>query len=215
MEIHRTKEPCPEPVCVYEYRTVVDPRVRMESVPVPVAAPEPATITLLLRDLLTILVRASAEVWSLVSKECKPQAAGASDRSRGLAAVEALMIQKCKEVVAVQMPVTSATVEPVGPEASMPRPMQTVAQMEPAATQPDLESASLEVHSEASMETSLEQDVQAVTSLEEALKTVQRLSKPTLELASITNCEVPQHAVLFPFLLTPCQCTPMLGFLGI
>jgi hypothetical protein len=139
-ETSESEEQRPEPVRAYAYRTTVDPGVRTESVPVSVAAPEPAAITLPLRDLLAILARASAEVRSPVSKERQPQAAGASDRSGGLAAVEALAIRKCEEAVAAQMPVASATAVPVGPEASMPRPTRAVAQTEPAVAQPDPES---------------------------------------------------------------------------
>jgi hypothetical protein len=87
--------------------------------------------------------------------------------------------------------------------------------MEPAVAQPDPESIIPEVHSETNAETSPEQDVQAATSPEEALETVQRLSEPTPEPASIANREVLQCPVPFPFLPTPRQCTPTLGFLGI
>jgi hypothetical protein len=65
------------------------------------------------------------------------------------------------------------------------------------------------------METGSEQDVQAATSPEEAREIVQRPSEPTSELASIANREVLQRPVPFPFLPTPRQCTPTLGFLGI
>jgi hypothetical protein len=214
-ETSKSEEQRPEPVCVYAYRTTVNPGVSMKSAPVPVASPEPAAIMLPLKDLLAILARASAEARSPVSKERQPQAVGASDRSGGLTVVEALATRKCEEAVAAHMPVASATVEPVGPEASTPRPMRAVAQTEPAVTQPDPESIILEVHSKTNAETSPEQDVQAATSLEEALKTVQHLSEPTSELASITNREVLQRPVPFPFLPTPHQCTPTLGFLGI